>query len=102
MSGESFPVQVPKYAFPENFDIKFSKNCWPNTKKAISFFKKVAFTHFKNVRQTIGFPNEQTYYESLVIMDTFKGQDNEEAAKLCHENNCVLIIALHNLTNKSQ
>ena len=35
-------------------------------------------------------------------MDTFKGQDNEEAAKLCHENNCVLIIALHNLTNKLQ
>ena len=35
-------------------------------------------------------------------MDTFKGQDDEEAAKLSHENKCVLIIALHNLTNKSQ
>ena len=39
---------------------------------------------------------------SLVIMDTFKGQDNEEVAKLCHENNCVLIMAPHNLTNKFQ
>ena len=37
---------------------------------------------------------------SLVIMDTFKGQDNEEVAKLCRENNCVLIIVSHNLTNK--
>ena len=39
---------------------------------------------------------------SLVIMDTFKGQDNEEIAKLCRENNCVLIIVPHNLTNKFQ
>ena len=39
---------------------------------------------------------------SLVIMDTFKGQDNEEVAKLCHENNCVLIMVPHNLTNKFQ
>ena len=34
---------------------------------------------------------------SLNIMDTFKGQDNEEEAKLCRENNCVLIIVIHNL-----
>ena len=33
-------------------------------------------------------------------MDSFKGQDNEEVAKLCHENNYVLIIVPHNLTNK--
>ena len=39
---------------------------------------------------------------SLVIIDTFKGQDNEEVTKLCRENNCVLIIVPHNLTNKLQ
>ena len=39
---------------------------------------------------------------SHAIMDTFKGQDNEEVAKLCRENNCVLIIVSHNLTNKFQ
>ena len=39
---------------------------------------------------------------SLVIMDTFKGQDNEEVAKLRRENNCVLIIVPHNLTSKFQ
>ena len=37
---------------------------------------------------------------SLAIMDTFKGQDNEEVAKFCRENNCVLIIVPLNLTNK--
>ena len=35
-------------------------------------------------------------------MDTFKGQDNDEVAKLCCKNNCALIIVLHNLTNKFQ
>ena len=39
---------------------------------------------------------------SLVIIDTFKGQGNEEVAKLCRENNCVLIIVPHNLTSKFQ
>ena len=36
------------------------------------------------------------------IMDTFKGQGNEEDTKLCRENNCIFIIVPHNLTNKLQ
>ena len=39
---------------------------------------------------------------SLIIMDIFKGQDNDEVAKLCRINNCALIIVPHNLTNKFQ
>ena len=35
-------------------------------------------------------------------METFKKQNNEEVAKLCPENNCVLIIVTDNLTNKFQ
>ena len=37
-----------------------------------------------------------------LIMDTFKGKDSDELAKLCRENNCDLIIVPHNLTNKFQ
>ena len=39
---------------------------------------------------------------SLIIMDTFKWQDNEEVAKTCRENNYALIIVPHILTNKFQ
>ena len=39
---------------------------------------------------------------SLILLDTFKGQDNNEVAKLCRKNNCALIIVPHNLTNKFQ
>ena len=35
-------------------------------------------------------------------MDTFKGQDKDEVAKLCRKNNCALIIFPHNLINKFQ
>ena len=94
MSGKFLPIQViyggksqrclPKFDFPGNFDITFSENHWSNTEKSISFFEKIVFPHFKNVHRSKGYPDEQM---GLVIMDTFKGQDNEEVTKLCAENN---------------
>ena len=47
----------------------------------------------------MGYPKEQM---SLVIMDTFKGKDNDELRKLCMSNNCEVVIVPHNLTNKFQ
>ena len=35
-------------------------------------------------------------------MDTFKGQDNAALKELCLDNNCAVVILLHNLTNKFQ
>ena len=46
------------------------------------------------MHQTKSYSNEQM---SLNIMETFKGQGNKEEAKLCRENNCILIIVIHNL-----
>ena len=90
---------LPKYTFPASFDATFSENHWSNTEKSLSFFNKIVFPHFKNVRKAKGYPDEQM---SLIIMDTFKGQDNDEVAKLCRKNNCALIIVPHNLANKFQ
>ena len=109
MSGEFLPIQViyegktkrclPKCTFPFSSDATFSENHWYNTEKFLSFFNKIVFPHFKNVRKAKGYPDEHT---SLIIMDTFKGQDNNEVAKLCRKNNRALIIVPHNLANKSQ
>ena len=90
---------LPKYIFPASFDVTFSENHCSNTEKSLSFFNKIIFPHFKNVPKAKGYPDEQM---SLIIMDTFKGQDNDEVAKLCRKNNCALIIVPHNLTNKFQ
>ena len=39
---------------------------------------------------------------SLVIMDTFKGQDNNVLKELCEKNVCEVVIVRHNLTKKFQ
>ena len=53
VSEEFLPIRViyegkttrclPKYAFPENFDIKFPENHSSNTEKTITIFKKLYF-----------------------------------------------------------
>ena len=108
ISGEFLLIQVtyegktkrclPKYTFPASFDATFSENHWSNTEKSLSFFNKIVFPHFKNVRKAKGYPDEQM----RLIMDTFKGQGSDEVAKLCRKNNCDLIIVPHNLTNNFQ
>ena len=36
----------------------------------------------------------------LIVMDTFKGQDNAEIKAICLKNDCELVIVPHNLINK--
>ena len=36
------------------------------------------------------------------MMDTFKGQDNNEIKEMCLKDDCELVIVSHNLTNKLQ
>ena len=38
----------------------------------------------------------------MIMMDTFKGQDNAENEALCLKNDCKLVIVPHNLTDKFQ
>ena len=45
-------------------------------------------------------PAKEQY--SLIVMDTFKGQDNAEIRALCLKNDCKLVIVPHNLTDKLQ
>ena len=47
----------------------------------------------------LGHPEDQ---RSLIIIDTFKGEDNEEMKRLCAKNSCEVVIVPHNLTNKFQ
>ena len=51
------------------------------------------------VKRENGYPEEQY---ALIIMDTFKGQDNDRLRELCSENYCEVVIVSHNLSNKFQ
>ena len=117
MSGEFLPIQVKLFMRAKQKDVylrtlflristqHFLKIIGATRKKLLAFFKKLYFLILKCTLNhglhglTKGYPNEQM---SLVIVETFKRQDNEEVAKLSSENNWVLIIVPHNLTNNFQ
>ena len=95
-SGDFLPMQLiyagetnrclPKFRFPRSFHVT-------------EHFEKVIFPFLDQIKERMGYPKDQM---SLVTMDTFKGQDNDELRKLCMCNNCEVVIAPHNLTNKFQ
>ena len=107
-SGVFLPIQLinqgktkrclPKFKFPKEFHVTYTKNHWSNFEKCVELFKKVIFPHLQAKKKELGYPEEQY---SLIIMDTFKGQD-EAMKSLCNKNNCEFFIAPHNLTNKFQ
>ena len=39
---------------------------------------------------------------SLIIMNTFKGQDNDVILDLCEKHMCQVVVVPHNFTNKFQ
>ena len=69
------------------------------TSKSVEYFMDIIFPYLEKVKEEICIPKEQY---SLVIMDIFKGQDNDILKELREENFCEVVIVLHNLTNKSQ
>ena len=108
-SGDFLPMQLiyagetkrclPKFTFSRSFHVTYTKNHWSNQVKVTEHFEKVIFPFLDQIKERMGYPKEQM---SLVIMDTFKGQDNDELRKLCMGNNCEVVIVPHNLTNKFQ
>ena len=77
----------------------FSPNHWYNLENCEDLFKVIIFPYLSAERKELGYPEEQ---QSLIIMDTFKRQVNEEMKLLYLKNNCQLVIVPHNLTNKFQ
>ena len=90
---------LPKFTFPRSFHVTYRKNHWSNQVKVTEHFEKVIFPVVDQIKERMGYPKEQML---LVIMDTFKGQDNDKLRKLFMSNNCEVAIVPHNLTNKFQ
>ena len=75
------------------------ENRWSNQTKAIEHFEKVVLPFLQKIKVENGYPKEQM---SLIIMDTFKEQDNDEMRKSCAKNSREIVIIPHNLTKKLQ
>ena len=108
-TGEFLPIQLiyagkteqslPKHSFPPSFLVTFTENHWSNTEKSDEFFKEICFLYLEDTKRSNSYPLEE---HALIVMDTFKGQDNDTLKKLCAEKNCDVVIVPHNLTNKFQ
>ena len=90
---------LAKFTFPSNFHVTFTLNHWSNLEKCEDLFKVIIFPYFSAKKKALGYPE---YQHSLIIMDTFKGEDNKEMKPLCAKSNCELVIVPRNLTNKFQ
>ena len=90
---------IPKHEFPSYFDVIFNPYLWFSYEKCARLFEKIIFSYLKVKKEELSYPKEQN---SLIVMDTFKGQDNFEIKALCLKNDCVLVIVPQNLTNKFQ
>ena len=88
---------LPKFTFPRSFHVTYTKNHWSNQVKVTEHFEKVILPLLDQIKELMGYPKDQM---SLVIMDTFKGQVNDELRKLCMSNNCEVVIVPHNLTTQ--
>ena len=90
---------MPKFDFPKEFDVTYTKNYWSNFDKCVDPFESIIFPCLREKKKELGYLTEQY---CLVIMDTFKGRDNDAIKALCNKNLCELVIVPHNLTNKFQ
>ena len=48
-------------------------------------FKVIIFPYLSAKKKKLGYPEDQ---HSLIIIDTFKDQDNQEIKRLCAKNDC--------------
>ena len=90
---------LAKIHISSNFHVTFTPNHWPNLEKCEDLFKVIIFPYLSSEKKELGYLEDQ---RSLITLDTFKGQDNEEMKRLFAKNNCELVIVPRNLTSKFQ
>ena len=90
---------LPKFKFSSTFSLSDTENHWSNTEKSTEFFKQIIFPYPNMVKRENGYAEGQY---AVIIMNTFKGQDNKRLRELCSENYSEVVIVPHNLTNKFQ
>ena len=90
---------LPDVEFPLSFHDTYTEHHWSNQLKATKHFEKVIFPYLDQIKKNMAYPKEQM---SLVIIDTFKGQNNDDLRELCAKNNCDVVIIPHNLPYKFQ
>ena len=88
---------LPNTSFQDSSTLHIQRTTGPISKNMSICLKKIILSYLRAKKIELGYPWEQF---SLIIMGTFKGQDNKEIKSFCLENNCKIVP--HNFTNKLQ
>ena len=84
---EKLKQRLTKFRFPSDFNVTFTPDHWSNLDKCEELFQLIIFPYLPTKKRELGCPEDK---RALIIMDTFKDQDNDEVKQFCQENNCEL------------
>ena len=88
---------LPKYKFPKEFNVTYTKNHWSNFEKCVDFFEKIIL-HYLRAKKIWTWISARTIF--IYHYGHFKGYTTTKILNLCLENNCELVTVPDNLTNK--
>ena len=108
LSGELLPLQLiyqgktsaclPRFVFPQYWNVTFTQNHWSNEQKTKEHIEKIILPHVSEKRKAHGKPNQT----ALVIFDEFKGQVTDDVYNMLDSNNIQVVKVLPNCTDRLQ
>jgi len=109
LAGEFLPVQLiyqgktsaclPRYAFPDDWNITHTPNHWSNEDKMKEYIQKIILPYVSAKRENLKL---QPTHTALAIYDEFKGQLTPAIFSLLEANNIIVVKVPANCTDRLQ
>ena len=90
---------LPKYSFPQTFDVIYNEKHWANETTAITFLEKIIVPFVTDEKVLLGLPETQ---KILLIFDVFKGHLTSKVNEVMLRNNIVHELVPPNMTSLFQ
>ena len=108
LNGELLPLQLiyqgktpaclPRFVFPQDWNVTFTPNHWSNEQKTEEYIEKIILPYVTKRREEHGKPNQT----ALVIFDEFKGQVTDDVYNMLDSNNIQVVKVPPNCTDRLQ
>ena len=105
LSGELLPLQLiyqgktsaclPRFVFPQDWNVTFTPNHWSNEQKTKEYIEKIILQYVSEKCKAHGKP-------ALVIFDEFKGQVTDDVYNMLDSNNIQVVKVPPNCTDRLQ
>ena len=109
MSGHFLPIQLvyqgktgkclPKFKFPEDWDIAYTSNHWCNETTMRQYISKIILPYIRCKCEELKLAVDQPV---VLIFDNFKGQCTPQLLKFLDTNNISVILVPPNCTDRLQ